>query len=171
MRFELGDNYCLRSFLYGDVIHLAKHGNNPEIAKNLRDSFPFPYTIEHAKAWVQYVKEHEMDSRFAITYRDEAIGEIGFVSQPDVHRFSAEIGYWLSQEHWGKGLMTKAVKKTSQYALEQCGIVRLYADVVEQNKASRKLLSNCGYQLEGVFPKHIYKNGQFYDQYVYGLVR
>ncbi|MDD7804131.1 MAG: GNAT family protein [Endozoicomonas sp. (ex Botrylloides leachii)] len=171
MRFELGDNYCLRSFLYGDAILLVKHGNNENIAKYLRDSFPHPYTIEHARAWVKYVKEHEADTRFAVTYRDEAIGEIGFVRQPDIHRFSAEIGYWLSEEHWGKGIMSKAVSAISQYAFEQHGMVRLFADVVEYNKGSRKLLAKCGYQLEGVLPKHIYKSGQFYNQYIYGLVR
>lgn len=171
MRFELGGNYCLRNFLYGDAISLARHGNNKQIAEYLRDSFPHPYTIEHARTWVQYVKEHEAETRFAITYRDEAIGEIGFVSQLDVHRFSAEIGYWLSQEHWGKGVMSKAVKEVSHYAFEQCGVIRLFADVVEHNKGSCILLEKCGYKVEGVLNKNIYKAGKFYNQYVYGLLR
>ena len=171
MRFELGDNYCLRSFLYGDALSLAKHGDNKEIAKNLRDSFPNPYTLEHARVWIQYVKEYESKTRFVIAHCDEAVGEIGFVSQADVHRFSAEIGYWLSQEHWGKGVMSKAVSLISQYAFEQCELVRLFADVVEHNQGSCKVLEKCGYKLEGVFQKHIFKGDQFYDQYIYALIR
>ncbi len=171
MRIELGNDYCLRSFLYGDAPALVKHGDDIEVAKYLRDSFPSPYTIEHARAWIQYVKEHESDTRFVIANKDEAIGEIGFVRQDDVHRFSAEIGYWLSQEHWGNGVMSKAVSQVSQYAFEKFEIIRLFADVVEHNQGSSRVLEKCGYKLEGVFQKHIYKDSDFHDQLVYALVR
>ena len=171
MHIDLGNGYCLRRFLYGDVISLAKHGDNYEIAKNLRDSFPQPYTVEHARAWVQHVKEHEAKTRFAIDYRGEAIGEIGFVVQLDVHRFGAEIGFWLSQEHWGKGVMYGALTYVCQYAFDEMELVRIYADVKAQNLGSCRVLEKCGFKLEGTFKKHIYKEGQFVDQLVYALVR
>ncbi|WP_263322090.1 GNAT family N-acetyltransferase [Endozoicomonas sp. Mp262] len=171
MRFELGNGYCLRSFLYGDALSIAEHGNNVEVARTLRDSFPNPYTIEHARVWIRHVKEHESDTRFIIACNDEAVGEIGFVIQTDVHRYTAEIGYWLSQEHWGKGVMSKAVETIGHYAFEKFDVVRLFADVVKHNYGSCKVLERCGYNLEGVFRNNIYKDGQFYDHLVYALVR
>ncbi len=171
MRFDLGNGYCIRSFLYGDAASLARHGNNWEIAKNLRDSFPTPYTIEHARVWIQHIKEHEADSRFVIDFEGEAIGEIGFVKQLDVHRYVAEIGYWISQAHWGKGIMTKALSRVCQYAMDDQGVVRLYADVVDHNLGSARLLEKVGFQKEAVFRKHIYKGEEYFDQFVFGLLR
>lgn len=171
MRIDLGNDYNLRRFLYGDAIALAKHGNNYKIARNLRDSFPHPYTVEHARAWIQHVKEHESDTRFIISHEEEAIGEIGFVRQLDVHRFAAEIGYWMSEDHWGKGVGSRALSEVSRYAFEKHGLVRLFADVAEHNVGSCRILEKCGFQLEAVFRNHIYKEDQFYNQYVYGLIK
>ncbi len=171
MRFELGNGYCLRSFLYGDAIAIARHADNKNIEKNLRDSFPHPYTLEHARVWIQYVKEHEPKTRFVIAFHDEAVGEIGFVYQTDVYRFTAEIGYWLSEDHWGKGVMSKALKFVTEYAFENFDLVRIYADVVEYNKGSCAVLEKCGFKLEGILHKHCYKDGRFFDQYLYALVQ
>ncbi|WP_067522213.1 GNAT family N-acetyltransferase [Endozoicomonas ascidiicola] len=171
MHIDLGNGYCLRRFLYGDAIALANHGNNPKISQYLRDTFPNPYTIEHARAWVQHVKEHETKTRFAIDYNGEAIGEIGFVVQLDVHRFGAEIGFWVSEDHWGKGIMTKALSYVTNYAFDEMGLVRIYADVQARNPGSRKVLEKCGFELEGVMKKHVYKDDQFIDQLVFALVR
>ena len=91
MRIDFGNGYTLRHFYYGDAPYLSEHGNNPNVASTMRDSFPSPYTLEHARAWVQYVKSELSDSRFALAFEDKAIGEIGFVAQVDVHRFSAEL--------------------------------------------------------------------------------
>ena len=171
MHFDLGDGYSLRSFLYGDASSLARHGNNQKIARNLRDSFPHPYTVEHARAWIQHVKENENKTRFVITNQhNEAIGEIGFVVQLDVHRFTAEIGYWLSEDHWGRGVMSRAVACVADFAFNEMGLVRLFADVQENNESSGRVLMKCGFQLEGVFRKHIFKDGQHVSQYVYALV-
>ena len=171
MRIELGGGYCLRGFLYGDAKSIAHHGNNPNIAINMRDSFPNPYTLAHARAWIQHVKEHESKTRFVIAHGQDAVGEIGFVSQLDVHRYSAEIGFWVSEEHWGKGVMSKAVACVSDYAFSSRGVVRLFADVNERNQASGKVLEKCGFALEGVLKKHIYKDGTFYDQFLYAKVK
>lgn len=171
MQIDLGDGYCLRRFLYGDAAALAKHGSNYKIAHNLRDSFPHPYTIEHARNWIRHVKENENQTRFIIDFHGEAIGEIGFVPQLDVHRFAAEIGYWMSEDHWGKGVGSKALAAACNYAFSKASIVRLFADVVEHNKGSCRILEKCGFQLEGVFRNHIFKEGEFYDQFVYALLK
>ncbi|OED46735.1 hypothetical protein ACH42_03510 [Endozoicomonas sp. (ex Bugula neritina AB1)] len=171
MRIDLGNGYSLRQFYYGDAPSLAKHGNNYKIARNLRDSFPHPYTIEHARAWIQHVKEHEAKTRFMIACDDEAIGEIGFVTQVDVHRFTAEIGYWMSEDHWGNGVMGKAIAWVTRYAFDEMGVVRIFADVMENNIGSHKVLEKNGFIQEAVFRKHIFKENEFFDQYVFALVK
>ncbi|PJE80440.1 putative ribosomal N-acetyltransferase YdaF [invertebrate metagenome] len=171
MRFDLGNGYCIRSFMYGDAPLIADHGNNRKVSRNLRDSFPHPYTIDHARAWVQHVKQHEAYSRFIIAYEDKAVGEIGFVFQGDVHRYSAEIGYWLSEEHWGKGIMSRAIPEICEYAFREFGLMRLYAEVVEHNVGSCRVLEKSGFVLEGRCRKHIYKEDEHFDQLVFGLVK
>ena len=170
MEQPLGDGFIIRNFLYGDASGLARNGDNPNIAINQRECFPSPYTIELARNWIQFVKDNESATRFVIANDKEAIGEIGVVIQPDVHRYSAEIGFWIGEPYWGNGLMTKAVQWMVDYCFSELSLKRIFADVMEYNIASQKVLQKCGFELEGVFRKNIFKNDAFYDQFVYAVV-
>ncbi len=167
MEQPIGDGFIIRNFLYGDASGLARNGDNPNISINQRECFPSPYTIEMARNWIQYVRDNEATSRFVIATEKEAIGEIGVVVQPDVHRYSAEIGFWIGEAYWGQGLMTEAVNWMLDYCYKEMGLKRIFADVVEYNIASQKVLQKCGFELEGVFRKNIFKNEEFHDQFVY----
>ncbi len=170
MEHSIDSNIFLRKALYGDASGLAKHGDNKKIAINQRDSYPNPYTIEYARNWIQYIKQHHNDTRFIIATPDEAIGEAGFVIQPDVHRYSAEVAYWISEKYWGQGIVTKALEHIIKYAFEEKGLKRLYADIIEYNKPSQRVLQKCGFQLDGVMRKNIFKNNEFYDQLVFSIL-
>lgn len=163
----LGNGFVIRNFLYGDASGLARNGDNPNIAINQRESFPSPYTIEQARNWIQYVRDNEQGRRFVIANDKEAIGEIGISILPDVHCYTAEIGFWIGEPYWGQGLMTKAVDWMVQYCFDELALKRIYADVVEYNVPSMRVLQKCGFELEGVLRKNIYKNKNFYDQFVY----
>ena len=167
MEHSIGHNIILREFLYGDAPGLVKNGNNAKIARNQRDSYPNPYTMEYARHWIQYIKQHHADTRFVIATPDEAIGEIGFIIQPDVHCHSGEIAYWVGEEYWGQGIATTALNYVINYAFQEKGLKRLYADIMEYNHASQRVLQKCGFQLDGVMRKHIFKHGKFYDQLVF----
>ena len=167
MHKEIGNDIMLRTILYGDAIGLAKHGNNEKIAVNQRDSYPFPYTIEHARQWIKFVREHYAKTKFVIATSKEAIGEIGFSIQPDVHCYSGEISYWLGEEYWGQGITTQALQAVIEYAFKVKGLKRLYADIIEYNYASQRVLQKCGFQIDGIMRKHMFKNGQFYDLLVF----
>lgn len=167
MNIQLTDEVSLRSLLYGDASGLAKHGDNPNIAVNQRESFPVPYTIDFARHWIQHAKKHETESRFVIATDKEAIGEIGFFVQGDVHRNSAELSFWISEDYWSKGIVTQAVNHIAEYAFRQQGIKRLFSDVIAYNIGSQKVLIKCGFHLEGILRKNIFKNGKYYDQLVY----
>jgi len=167
MEKKINDDVVLRNVLYGDAAGLTKNGDNVTIAINQRDCFPSPYTIEYARMWIHHVREQEVVTRFALATKKEAIGEIGYQLQVDVHRNSAEISFWIGEEYWGHGIVTKAINYLCNYAFKEQGVKRLFADVLEYNIASQKALIKCGFRLEAVLEKNIYKHGMYYDQYVY----
>ena len=169
---NLGNNFFIRSLQYSDADNLAKLGNNPNIVINQRDSFPYPYTVEFVRNWIQHAKENQSttQNRFAIIYETEVIGEIGLYEQQDVHRFSAEICYWIGEPYWNCGVMTKAVKWMTQHGFEQMKLKRIYADIIAYNKASQRVLEKCGFTIDGIMRKNIYKNEAFYDHIVFSLL-
>ena len=167
----------LRSWRPGDEAALVKYANNRNISINLRDRFPHPYAMDDAIAWVQSVKDQRPVTNFAIATAidndndDEAIGSIGLTLQEDVHRRSGEIGYWLAEPFWGRGIATRAVQALTEYAFTNFDLVRLYANVFEWNPASGRVLEKAGFTLEGRLRKNITKDGNTIDQFLYALVR
>jgi RimJ/RimL family protein N-acetyltransferase len=164
MKIEIGD-YQVRSFEYSDKPAIAKYANNYNIYKNLRDRFPYPYTEQLAEEWLIQVANQSPEMNFAIANKDELIGGIGLDPKDDVHHYTVEIGYWLGEPFWGKGIATSAVKAVTKYAFENFEFIRIYADVFEGNEASMKVLENAGYSLEARLRKSVFKEGQFLDQY------
>lgn len=170
MRIELGE-WCIRSLTTGDAEAIVKYANNRRIAINLRDRFPHPYTRAAADAFLTAAAAQQPETDFAIASRSEAIGGIGFHPQLDVHRLSAEIGYWLGEPFWGQGIATRAVRALSEWVFATTPLVRLYAHVFEWNPASARVLEKAGFTLEGRLRRSVLKEGQLIDQLMYGLVR
>ena len=170
MEIEIGE-YRMRPWRVGDEESLARYANNRNVSINLRDSFPHPYTVEDAAAWVQLQKDRNPVQNFAIATADEAIGGIGIKLQEDVHRGSAEIGYWLGEPFWGRGIATRALRALTEYAFANFGLVRLYATVFEWNPASARVLEKAGFTCEARLRKSVIKNGQVIDEFLYALVR
>lgn len=165
------DEYCIRSYEFDDKTALAKYANNYNIYKTLRDKFPYPYTEKLAEEWLMQVVNQKPEMNFAIATEEELIGAIGLEPKDDVHRYSVEIGYWLAEPYWGKGIATKAVQILTEYAFRHFDFNRIYADVFEGNNASVKVLENAGYQLEARLRKSVFKEGKFLDQFLYSILR
>ena len=138
---------------------------------NLRDRFPHPYTNTDARNWLEMVVGVRPENSFAIAVDDEAVGGIGFTVQHDVGRRSAEIGYWLGEEFWGRGLATQALIAVTDYAFANYDLCRMYAHVFEWNPASARVLEKAGYEFEGRLKKSVTKDGQTIDQLMYAVVR
>ena len=100
----------------------------------------------------------------------EIIGSIGLVLQSDVYKLTAEIGYWIGEPYWGKGITTKAVQLITEYGFNELGLVRIYTGVFDFNKASQKVLEKAGFKLESIFEKSVVKNNKICDEYRYGLI-
>ena len=170
MEIQVGE-YKLRPWHIDDVPALVKHANNKNVANNLRDTFPHPYAEKDAREWIQSNHGAERFTDFAIATKSEAIGSIGAHIGPDIHRYSAEIGYWIGESYWNKGIMTLVLKSFSDYAFEKLGMVRLFATVFEWNPASARVLEKAGYSMEGRLRKYVTKNGRIADALLYALVK
>jgi ribosomal-protein-alanine N-acetyltransferase len=161
----------LRSWEWRDRDHIVRHANNRKVWINLRDRFPFPYTVNDARRWLESVIGHKPETHFAITVAGEAIGAIGFSLQPDVAHRSAEIGYWLGEEFWGRGIATEALVAVTEIAFSNHDLCRLHAHVFEWNGASARVLEKAGYVCEGRLRKSVTKDGQTIDQLMYAMIR
>jgi RimJ/RimL family protein N-acetyltransferase len=89
---------------------------------------------------------------------------------PDVERVSAEIGYWLAEPFWGRGIATEAVVAVTQYAIATHRITRVFALPFASNAASCRVLEKAGYALEGRLRRSAIKDGKIVDQMQYAFI-
>ncbi len=166
-------NCKIRKWKETDASALAVALNNKKILDNLRDGLPYPYTetdaLEYIKAMLA-TNENETFA-FAITVDDVAVGSICVFRQDNIHRQTAEMGYYIAEPYWGKGYMTEAVRQVCSYVFENSDILRIYAEPFSYNIGSCRVLEKNGFQLEGVLRQNAVKNGQVLDMKLYAKVR
>ena len=170
MLLALSDG-AIRNWRYDDAAALARHANSRRVWASLRDRFPSPYTVEDADAWLRHCARTVPVTDFAIEVGGEAVGGIGVVLGTDVERVDAEMGYWLGESHWGRGLMTEAVQAFVPWALARFNLARLHANVFAFNTASARVLEKAGFTLEGRLRHSAFKDGRLIDQLLYAYVR
>lgn len=154
-----------------DAASLVKHANNPHVASNLRDGFPHPYTPSDAKSWLEMVGRNREDVILAIEVDGEACGGIGLHGLKDVYRYNSEIGYWLSETYWGRGIMSEAVGAMVDHAFTKTSWLRLFAAIFENNSASMRVLEKNGFKPEAVHRKAVMKEGRLLDEHLYALLK
>lgn len=166
-------DFELRKWRPEDAANVARHANNEKIACNLRDAFPYPYTLQDAKFYVESCAASDETRQLfrAVAIGGEAVGSIGLVLGSDVYRKSAELGYWLSEDFWGKGIMTEAVRRICAEAFARFDIVRIYAEPYANNTGSRKVLEKAGFTLEGIMRNGVTKRGKVIDFCMYALLK
>lgn len=164
--------FTLRPWAAVDVDALVKNANDRRVWANLRDRFPHPYTREDAEGWIAHCAANARPGEgLAIVVAGEAAGGIGLERLDDVHRRTAELGYWLGASYWGRGLATEAVIALTQYGFEQLGLERIQAGVFDWNGASARVLEKAGYAFEGRMRRHVVKDGRVGDVLLYARVR
>jgi [ribosomal protein S5]-alanine N-acetyltransferase len=161
----------IRQWKNEDLQELVTQADNINVWNNLRNYFPHPYTEEHGKAWLEKVVDALPAINMAIEADGKLAGGIGLILNGDVYIKSAEIGYWVAEQNWGKGIATEAVRQMTEYAFYYFDLVRLYAEVFETNKASMRVLEKNGYYLEGVRRKAVFKNNILMDDYIWVKLR
>ena len=160
----------VRSWRTSDVESLVRYANNRKIWLNLRDAFPHPYTNRDGRDFIRLARQRTPETTFAIAVQDEAVGSIGFVLHPDVERISAEIGYWLAEPFWGRGITTEALVATTRYAIDAHRLTRIYAVPFAWNAASCRVLEKAGYLLEARLRRSAIKDGTITDQMQYAFI-
>jgi RimJ/RimL family protein N-acetyltransferase len=161
-------NVVLRKWKKEDTEPLAILANNKKISDNLRDHFPHPYTFKDAEDWISLNEIRTPITNFAIQVNDQLAGGCGVLIKEDVYRHSAEIGYWLGEPFWGKGIATSAINLLIEKIIViNPAIVRIYAEVFEYNTASMKVLEKNGFQLESIREKAIIKNNIILNDHVW----
>jgi RimJ/RimL family protein N-acetyltransferase len=161
----------IREWRPEDAASLARHADNRRIWRNVRDHFPHPYTLADAETWIERAAAEQPPTQFAIEVDGEAAGGVGLFLQRDVERRSAELGYWLGEAYWGRGLMTDVVRRFAAEAFDAYGLLRIYAVVFEWNPASCRVLEKAGFVLEGRLRRAVVKDGVVLDQFLYAAVR
>lgn len=164
-----GKQIILRPWQRGDEDALVKHANNPKIAGYLTDAFPHPYTLSDAVSFLDKVIHQKPVQVFAITLQQQAIGAIGIFPQTGIHRKNAELGYWISEQHWGKGMVSESVALILPYAFQTWDIHRIFARPFSNNPGSKRVLEKCGFRLEAVLKNSIIKNNLLLDECIYTL--
>jgi RimJ/RimL family protein N-acetyltransferase len=162
----------LRPWSIKDADDIARILNNKNIIDNLRDGLPFPYSPRDAINWLNIILPENIPPRFfAITLDNKIVGSIAVVSKTDIYRKNFEIGYYLDENFWGKGIMTKALKAIVDYAFGNFDIIRIYAEVYGDNLGSRRALEKAGFILEATLKKNIIKNEVIKNSCIYSILR
>ena len=165
------EEITLRKLSGKDKQDLALLANNKKVWDNLRDNIPYPYKESDAEYFIDMVKDQNPAMTFAVDYKEQFCGIISLVKQTDVYRLTAEIGYWLGEPFWNKGIATKAVTLITEYGFNELNLIRIYTGIFEYNKSSMRVLEKCGYKEEGIFEKSIIKNGKIWNEHRYSRIQ
>ena len=161
----------LRPWREGDEESLSHHASNRLIWNNVRDFFPYPYTPRDAHSWVRSNKSYHQPNNLAIEIDGQAVGNIGFTVKDDIYRYNAEIGYWLGELYWGRGIMTEAMPIMTDYIFQNFQVNRIFACVLEGNIGSMRVLESAGYRHEAVLHKAAVKNNRYLDEHIFAKLR
>ncbi|HBE9442459.1 N-acetyltransferase GCN5 [Clostridioides difficile] len=159
---------------YAYITDLVEFANDKEIAKNLRDNFPNPYTEQNARDFISFclATPDVKQLSYAIFYQERAIGNISLTFEEDTSiNKNAELGYWLARNYWGKGITTNAVKEICKITFEKYNLNKIHANVYSYNRRSSKVLEKCGFKIEEYCHNSIIKNRNMIDCHVYSLIR
>lgn len=163
----------IRSWRLSDAADLARALSNRNIQDNLRDGLPYPYTARDGEAYIsEMLSAKDSDTfAFAITVDDKVIGSIGAFRQDNIHSRTAEMGYYIAEECWGKGIATEAVKQLCAYVFENSDIIRIFAEPFAYNAASCRVQEKAGFRYEGTLRSNAVKNGKVIDMKMFALLK
>lgn len=175
------EQFALRPFRMEDAPSLTRHVNNRKIWMNVRDALPHPYKEHHARSFIRQNLDNQRATGrsgktgrnfiFAIELDGDLAGAIGLHHKEDVYRLNYELGFWLGEPFWGRGIMTTAVGCITDFAFNETEAHRLYAEVFDHNQASMRVLTKNNFRREAVLREAIIKDGQIEDLHVFARLR
>ena len=163
--------FKLRPWKPEDLDSLVKYADNFNIARNMADVFPHPYTQEAGKRFIEMFSKATPPNILAIEVQGEAAGGIGIHPQQDIYRKNAEMGYWLAEPYWGQGIISRAISEMVAYGFQNWDITRIFARPFGRNLGSQKVLEKAGFTLEARLSQTFFKNGKYEDELIYAIRR
>jgi [ribosomal protein S5]-alanine N-acetyltransferase len=157
----------LRSWLQGDKEQLVSQANNRKVWRNLTDAFPHPYTLADAESWLSLASEDGQSLHLAIVVDGRVAGGIGAIAGQGVSQATADFGYWLGEDYWGRGVATAAAAAFVEHLMASGRFARLQAPVFAWNPASMRVLEKVGFTREGILRKSVSKDGALIDSVMY----
>ncbi len=163
----------IREWKISDAKDLADVLSNSKIHDNLRDGLPFPYTEKDAGLYISSMLQADSNDAFAfaVAFENKVIGSVGVFRKDNIHRRTAEIGYYIAEEYWNKGIMSDTVKKVCDRVFKNSDIIRIFAEVFSRNAASCRVLEKAGFECEGTLRANAVKNGEVLDVKMYSLIK
>jgi len=163
----------LRKLTIEDLEDIFAYGSDEEVSKYV--TWDTHQKIEDSKSFLDFALGRYNDRKVApwgIEYKENQrlVGTIDFVWWKPGHR-TAEIGYVLSRDYWGKGIMTEAAKEIIQYGFEQMGLVRIQAKCFEENVPSARVMEKIGMSFEGIMRKEMFVKGKHQDLKLYSILK
>lgn len=165
------ETFRLRPWCRDDAASLQRHANNADVSRWLRDRFPFPYSLDDAAAFLDGCAQPHRDWRLAIEVDGAAAGGVGIHPGEDIYSGQAEVGYWLGEAYWSRGIVTEALRCLVPRAMDDFRLYRAFAGVFAGNTASMRVLERAGFVLEAVLQASVIKRGELLDTVVYARVR
>jgi len=159
----------LRPFQQSDIRPLLTYMNDPDIVRYLSSVIPFPYLEKHAQWWIDTGSQEGVTK--AIEIDGKLVGCIGVTLGEFEYSRNGEIGYWLAKKYWGQSIIKQAINEIIPLVFDTTEITRIYASVFAENEASKKVLIKSGFELEAIHKQAVYKNEQFYDDYIFSLLK
>ena len=166
-------NCSIRKWRISDAKDLAAAISNKKVQDNLRDGLPYPYTEQDGADYISAMLSADENETFAYAIEAEGkvIGSIGAFRQGNIHRQTAELGYYIAEPYWGKGIVTEAVQQICTLIFRQSDIIRIYAEPFAGNAASCRVLEKAGFQYEGTLRRNAVKNGKVLDMRMYSRLK
>lgn len=161
----------MRPFKSSDAMAFVSGLNTKTIANDT--TIELPCTMDGANWWIAFILDAEKkkpipEKHFVIDIDGTLVGSIGIIN---IDKHKGELGYWLADKHFGKGIMTKAIKEMVSYCTKEIGLKRIFAPVLPHNKASARVLEKNGFELEGILKKYYRKDGKYIDALCYAYVK
>lgn len=166
-------NCIIRKWEPGDADALATIIGNKAVLDNLRDGIPYPYTVADAEKFISAMLAADSNKvfAFAVEYDGRLAGSVGIYRCDNIHYRTAEVGYYIGEEFWGRGIASLAVRMACDYVFEHTDIIRLFAEPFAYNTASCRVLEKAGFQFEGLLRRNAEKNGRVLDMKMYSRVK
>lgn len=164
-------NVLLRQLQRNDASTLAELINNKKIWDNLRDYIPYPYAKSDGQSFIEATLTQSPVTTFAIVFQNAFCGVIGLNPQKDIYRKSAEVGYWIGEPFWNKGIATISLQLITNYGFSTLKLERIFASTFSHNTASKAVIEKCGYKLEGIARNAVIKNDRILDEHRYAILK